>query len=125
MGMPDGTKSPFALFLRRPSRFRRRRLSPARQLRTETGSRVTTAQRPKTKPNGPVRIRRVERLEDVLIDPDIARARTLPAWIYSDPAIHELVRERVFARSWQWVAEESQVRQPGQVHPFLLLPDCL
>jgi choline monooxygenase len=59
------------------------------------------------------------------IDPDIRRAATLPAWVYSDPEVHRLVLERVFARSWQLVADVAAVKVPGQVHPFTLLEGSL
>jgi choline monooxygenase len=62
---------------------------------------------------------------DLAIDPDIRRARTLPARVYSDPELHRLARERVFARSWQCVAELDRVKVPGQVHPFTLLEGTL
>lgn len=58
---------------------------------------------------------------DRLIDPDITRARTLPARFYSDPAVFDAMRERVFARSWQLVADTDAVRTPGQVQPVTLL----
>lgn len=67
----------------------------------------------------------MDRLADIAIDPDIRRAHTLPAWIYSDPSVHAAARERVFARSWQFAADASRVKVPGQVHPFLLLEGCL
>ncbi len=59
------------------------------------------------------------------LDEDIRRASTLPARVYSDPRLFELARERVFARSWQWVADTDAVRVPGQVHPFTLLEGAL
>jgi hypothetical protein len=46
-----------------------------------------------------------DRLAAVTIDPDIRRAHTLPAWLYSDHAVHALQRYRVFARSWQWAGD--------------------
>lgn len=55
------------------------------------------------------------------IDPDIRRAWTLPAEVYSDPRAFELMRERVFRRTWQLAADTDAVRVPGQVHPFILL----
>ena len=33
-------------------------------------------------------------------DPDIRRASTLPARLYTDPVYLELERERIFARTW-------------------------
>lgn len=56
---------------------------------------------------------------------DVRRASTLPGRAYSDPRVFELARERVFARSWQFVADTDSVRVPGQVHPFTLLEGCL
>ena len=65
------------------------------------------------------------RLAGVSIDPDIRRARTLPAWTYSDAAVHALQRERVFARSWQWAADADRVKVPGAVLPVSLLEGAL
>jgi choline monooxygenase len=59
------------------------------------------------------------------IDPDIRVARTLPARVYSDPAIFAAQRDRIFARTWQFVGIDELVRVPGQVHPFTLLPGML
>jgi len=59
------------------------------------------------------------------IDPDIRTAATLPARVYSDPALFELQRERVFARTWQYAGHDDLVRVAGQVFPFTLLPGGL
>jgi choline monooxygenase len=61
------------------------------------------------------------------IHEDIARASTLPARFYSDPEIFEELRERVFARSWQFIAggDADSIKAPGQTHPFTLLEGCL
>ena len=61
----------------------------------------------------------------IRIDPDIRAATTLPAWVYSDPALFAVQRERVFAPSWQFVADADRARVPGQVHPFTLLEGML
>ncbi|MBL8744881.1 MAG: Rieske 2Fe-2S domain-containing protein [Phycisphaerae bacterium] len=61
----------------------------------------------------------------VTIHPDIAQASTLPAKFYSDPEIFALMRERVFARSWQLVADTDSVKVPGQVHPVTVLEGAL
>ena len=65
------------------------------------------------------------RLANVSIDPDIRRAHTLPAWIYSDPEVHALQKERVFARSWQWMGDLDRVKVPGAVYPVTLLEGTL
>lgn len=62
---------------------------------------------------------------ELRIDPDIRRARTLPARVYSDPGVHAVARERVFARSWQVVADLDRVKVPGQAHPVILLEGLL
>lgn len=36
-----------------------------------------------------------------------------PAGIYSDPGIHELERDQLFCRSWQYLAHESEIPKPG------------
>lgn len=59
------------------------------------------------------------------IHEDIRQAVTLPANVYTDPAIYEAERERVFVRTWQFVGDTDSVRVPGQVHPFTLLEGCL
>ncbi|HYV44301.1 MAG TPA: aromatic ring-hydroxylating dioxygenase subunit alpha [Myxococcaceae bacterium] len=60
------------------------------------------------------------------IDPDVARAHTLPAEVMHDPARHRQIVERVFARSWQFAGDErSMAAAPGSAHPFTLLPGCL
>ena len=59
------------------------------------------------------------------IDPDIRRAATLPARVYSDPAAFRLQQERVFPRTWQYAGHDDLVRVAGQVFPFTLLPGAL
>ncbi|MGD2111731.1 MAG: aromatic ring-hydroxylating dioxygenase subunit alpha [Phycisphaerae bacterium] len=59
------------------------------------------------------------------IDPDIRRAWTPPARVYTDPQLYRDTRDCVFARSWQLVGHADDVRVPGQVHPFTLLAGCL
>lgn len=59
------------------------------------------------------------------IHQDIRRASTAPARFYTDPALHETIRERIFARSWQLVGDTDPVRPPGQVLPMTLLPGLL
>ncbi|MEO8650137.1 MAG: SRPBCC family protein [Acidobacteriota bacterium] len=56
------------------------------------------------------------------IDPDIQKARTLPAEFYTQPHYLELSKERIFARTWQFAGIKSEV---DGLHPFDLLPDFL
>ncbi len=57
-----------------------------------------------------------------MIDADITRARTLPGAFYGDAAAFALARERVFARSWQWLGDLGDVASPGTLSPRDLLP---
>ena len=59
------------------------------------------------------------------IDPDVSLSATLPGWVYTDEAVLEACRERVFAPSWQFVADLDRVREPGHVLPFTLLEGML
>jgi choline monooxygenase len=59
------------------------------------------------------------------IDPDIAKASTPPSWIYTDANFYDRAREKVFARSWQFVGDVSDAKVPGQLHPFTMLEGCL
>lgn len=59
------------------------------------------------------------------IDPDIARAATLPARVYSDESFYRAIVERVMLTSWQFVGDDTLVKIPGQVSPVTLLEGCL
>lgn len=63
-----------------------------------------------------------DRLE---IAEDVRDASTLPGAMYADPAVHERIRERVFARSWQVAGDVGRVKTPGSVSPLTLLEGCL
>lgn len=41
------------------------------------------------------------------------RRGMIPAYIYNDPGVFELEKERIFSRSWMFVAHESEVPEPG------------
>ena len=62
---------------------------------------------------------------ELAVDADIRRARTLPGRFYGDAGLFDAARDRVFARSWQLVADLGALRVPGQVHPFTLLEGLL
>jgi choline monooxygenase len=59
------------------------------------------------------------------VDPDIAKAKTIHSDFYTDPAIFELCKERIFASSWQFIGSEDMVPANGNVHPFTLLRNYL
>jgi len=50
---------------------------------------------------------------NIQIDRDIARAWSLPAPFYTDPAIFAEEKEKMFARAWQVVGHVHQLANPG------------
>jgi choline monooxygenase len=59
------------------------------------------------------------------IDPDITVAATIASSFYRDEAAYALARERVFARSWQWIGDTEDVADPGSLSPREMLAGCL
>jgi choline monooxygenase len=59
------------------------------------------------------------------IDPDIEIAATLDTEFYRDATAWALARERIFARTWQWIGDLSDVASPGSLSPRDLLPGLL
>jgi choline monooxygenase len=59
------------------------------------------------------------------VHPEIRMAATLPASFYKDQAWFERCRERVFARSWQFIGDSDSVKTPGQIHPVTVLGGLL
>jgi choline monooxygenase len=59
------------------------------------------------------------------VDPDITIASTLEGAFYHDAAAYELARERVFARTWQWLGDLADVATPETLAPRDLLPGLL
>lgn len=47
----------------------------------------------------------------------------VPAGIYSDPGLHELERDRLFSRSWQFLAHESEIPSAGDYVVRRILDD--
>ncbi len=58
------------------------------------------------------------------IDPDIRHATTLPGRFYRDPAIYDLLRERLLVPSWHWIGHATELAAE-HVRPFELLPGSL
>lgn len=59
------------------------------------------------------------------VDPDVSRARTLDAGFYHDPEAWALARERLFARSWQWIGPLADVAEAASLSPRTLMPGLL
>ena len=52
-------------------------------------------------------------LESLRIEPDPARAWTLPSAVYVDAVVFAAEKERIFFRTWQVVGHHNQVANPG------------
>jgi choline monooxygenase len=65
------------------------------------------------------------RFDDLSIDPDIRRARTLPAAVYRDAAAFEHQRATLFARTWHLRPVDATADSAANVCPWNLLPGCL
>lgn len=55
------------------------------------------------------------------IHPEIGKAWTPSTRLYTDPEVFAEIREKVFARSWQFITDTDNLKVPGQVWPFTLL----
>jgi choline monooxygenase len=59
------------------------------------------------------------------VDPDISVASTIDSAFYRDEAAYALARDRIFARTWQWIGNLADVATPGSLAPRDLLPGLL
>jgi len=59
------------------------------------------------------------------VDADVATASTLDKSFYLDPALYDIARERIFARSWQWIGGLGDVAAPGSLSPRDMVPGLL
>ncbi len=59
------------------------------------------------------------------VEEDIAAAHTLPGAFYADAAADDAMRERIFARTWQWLGDLGDVVASASLSPRELLPGCL
>jgi choline monooxygenase len=59
------------------------------------------------------------------VDPDITIASTLDSAFYRDEAAYALARDRIFARTWQWLGGLGDVAAAESLAPRDLLPGLL
>lgn len=57
-----------------------------------------------------------------VIDPDIRKAKTLPAEFYTDERFFELSKQMIFARTWQFL---GRVTDSASLMPVNILPEFL
>lgn len=56
---------------------------------------------------------------------DLAEAYTIHAEFYRDEHLYDLVKERIFARSWQLLTDSDRLKAPGHVYPLTILDGLL
>ena len=59
------------------------------------------------------------------VDPDIARAWTLPSRLYTDAGVFAAEKEKIFSRTWQVVGHASQVEKSGDYFTTELVDEPL
>jgi choline monooxygenase len=59
------------------------------------------------------------------VDPDIAKAKTLPTTFYTEPKYFERAKEKIFSRSWQFIGDASYLEKKGRCQPVNLLDNYL
>jgi len=64
-------------------------------------------------------------MPDFYVDPNIAKAKTIHTDFYTDTAVFEDCKEKIFGDTWQFICSEDLVKEPGDNHPFTLLPGYL
>src|SRR6516162_856976 len=64
-------------------------------------------------------------MKALYVDPVIETASTLPSWFYNSQDWYEQAKEKIFAKSWQYCFTTEELRLPGQLVPFTLLPGTL
>ncbi len=59
------------------------------------------------------------------VDANIAVAKTLHTDFYTDPALYELSKEKIFTPSWQFIGDTSLAKEAGECFPFTFLDGYL
>ena len=59
------------------------------------------------------------------INPDIAKAETLPSIFYKNQDIFDEVKEKIFLKSWQWLGDNSGLKLTNSIQPLTLLDGFL
>ena len=59
------------------------------------------------------------------VDPDIAKAKTLHTDFYSDPLLLQVIKQKIFATTWQFITDINHLKEAGSCYPFTLLENYL
>ncbi len=64
-------------------------------------------------------------MNPIHIEKNIKQATTLPSSFYNDPRVFEAVKEKIFVKTWHYIADTTALPQNSSVYPFTLLPGVL
>lgn len=59
------------------------------------------------------------------VDADIRKASTIDSGFYTSGEVFAASKEKIFAKSWQFLGDTDEVRLSGQLSPYMLLPGYL
>jgi choline monooxygenase len=60
-----------------------------------------------------------------MIDPNIKIASTPSGQFYCSSENYELAKEKIFAKTWQWIGDENMFKRNNYLYPVWLLEGCL
>lgn len=60
-------------------------------------------------------------MSQFFIDKNIAKAKTIDTKFYTDKEYFEAAKEKIFARSWQFITDSDVVSEFGSAYPFTML----
>lgn len=64
-------------------------------------------------------------MKNLYIDPDIAKASTIPSEFYTSKEWFEIAKEKIFGKTWQFCISTEDLNTSRQLIPFTLLPGLL
>ena len=59
------------------------------------------------------------------VDPNIAKAHTLHTDFYSDPELFQVIKQKIFSVTWQFITDTHELKEPGSCYPVTLLENYL
>src|SRR5258708_2637559 len=67
----------------------------------------------------------LHRMAQFEVNPSIAKAKTISTRFYLDPRCLEESKEKIFAKSWQWIGDTTLIKENGSVAPATMLENFL
>ncbi len=64
-------------------------------------------------------------MKTFFVDEDITKASTIDSEFYTSEECFQLSKEKIFAKTWQFIADTDEIRLSGQLVPHTILPGFL